>query len=40
VAIEATTEQENSSNQSVPILLGVLALFLLSGFLLNRRRSR
>jgi len=40
VAIEATTGQEDSSNQSVPILLGVLALFLLSGFLLNRRRSR
>jgi hypothetical protein len=40
VAIKATPEQEKSSNQSVPILLGVLALFLLSGFLLNRRRSR
>lgn len=40
VAIEATLEQENNSSQSAPILLGVLALFLLSGFFLNRRRSR
>jgi hypothetical protein len=38
VEIAATPEQEESSNQSVPILLGVLALFLLSAFLLNRRR--
>jgi len=40
VAIEATLEQEDNSSQSAPILLGVLALFLLSGFFLNRRRSR
>ena len=40
VAIEATTAQENNSNQSVPILLGVLALFLLSALILNRRRLK
>ena len=40
VAIERTTEPENSSNQSAPILLAVLALFLLSAFFLNRRRTR
>jgi hypothetical protein len=40
VAIERTEEQENSSSQSAPILLAVLALFLLSAFFLNRRRSR
>ncbi len=40
VAIERTEEQENSSSQSAPILLAVLALFLLSAFFLNRRRTR
>jgi hypothetical protein len=40
VAIEATTEPETSSSQSAPILLAVLALFLLSAFFLNRRRTR
>jgi len=40
VAIEATTEPETSSSQSAPILLAVLALFLLSAFVFNRRRTR
>ena len=40
VAIEATTEPETNSSQSAPILLAVLALFLLSAFVLNRRRTR
>ena len=40
VAIEATTEPETNSSQSAPILLAVLALFLLSAFALNRRRTR
>lgn len=40
VAIERTEEQENSSSQGAPILLAVLALFLLSAFFLNRRRTR
>lgn len=40
VAIERTEEQEISSSQSAPILLAVLALFLLSAFFLNRRRTR
>jgi LPXTG-motif cell wall-anchored protein len=40
VAIEATAEPETSSIQSAPILLAVLALFLLSAFFLNRRRTR
>ena len=40
VSIEATTEPETNSSQSAPILLAVLALFLLSAFALNRRRTR